>query len=188
MRIIAGKWKGRRLNTPPGLKTRPLPDRLKQQLFDWIGPWCDDWRIIDICAGTGSFGFEAVSRGAVAVDAIDADHDAARAWRHTHQALQQPPELTLHQGTFQHVLPKLGLADVIWADPPFPWYREQPKTLVDLLTAAAEKLDPANEDARILIRGDKGTALPTLPATLQLDRQRNYGRSWIADLRLIPHS
>jgi 16S rRNA (guanine(966)-N(2))-methyltransferase RsmD len=184
MRIIAGQWKGRRLQAPAGLKTRPLPDRLKQQLFDWIGPWCDDWRVIDICAGTGSFGFEAASRGAIRVDAIDADHDAERAWRHTHRALHEPAGLSLHRGTFQTILPRLPAADVVWADPPFPWYREQPALLSTLLELASEKIDPTSEQGRLLIRGDKGTTIPALPAKLRLDRRRDYGRSWIADLRL----
>src|SRR5687768_3944930 len=64
LRIIAGTFKGRRLAAPPGLATRPLPDRVKQALFDWLGQRMDGLHVADCCAGSGAFAFEALSRGA----------------------------------------------------------------------------------------------------------------------------
>ena len=74
VRIIAGDWKGRKIDTPPGYDTtRPLTDRIKQSLFDRLGQFFDDEIICDICAGSGSFGFEAASRHANEVHLIEAD-------------------------------------------------------------------------------------------------------------------
>lgn len=65
MRIIAGSYKGRKIKSPPDLKTRPTSDRLRETLFNIIGPQIDsDTRFLDLCAGTGAVGIEAISRGA----------------------------------------------------------------------------------------------------------------------------
>lgn len=65
MRIIAGKYKGRVLRSPAGDKTRPTSDRLRETLFNIIGPSIDETtRFLDLCAGTGAVGIEALSRGA----------------------------------------------------------------------------------------------------------------------------
>src|SRR5205823_3983723 len=76
LRIIAGSLKGRRLLAPRGLDTRPLPDRVKQALFDWLGQRLDGLHVVDCCAGSGAFGFEALSRGAARVDAIESGQHA----------------------------------------------------------------------------------------------------------------
>src|SRR5207244_3084035 len=77
LRIIGGTFKGRRLVAPPGLETRPLPDRVKQSLFDWLGQRLDGLHVVDCCAGSGAFAFEALSRGATRVAAIEPGRRAA---------------------------------------------------------------------------------------------------------------
>ncbi|MGI8469029.1 MAG: 16S rRNA (guanine(966)-N(2))-methyltransferase RsmD [Pyrinomonadaceae bacterium] len=65
MRIIAGEYRGRVLKSPPNLKTRPTSDRLRETLFNILNPKIDDeTRFLDLCAGTGAVGIEAISRGA----------------------------------------------------------------------------------------------------------------------------
>src|SRR5207244_854904 len=76
LRIIGGSLKGRRLAAPRGLETRPLPDRIKQALFDWLGQRLDGLVVVDCCAGSGAFAFEALSRGARRVEAIEAGRHA----------------------------------------------------------------------------------------------------------------
>ena len=80
LRIIAGAYRGRRLAAPPGLATRPLPDRVKQALFDWLGQRLDGLRVADCCAGSGAFTFEALSRGATRAfgDGVEACQDFRR--------------------------------------------------------------------------------------------------------------
>ena len=71
MRIIAGKFRGRKLKSPPSLHTRPTSDRLRETLFNILAPRIEGARFLDLCAGTGAVGIEAVSRGAAQVTFVD---------------------------------------------------------------------------------------------------------------------
>ncbi len=71
MRIIAGKYRGRRLKSPPSLQTRPTSDRLRETLFNILAPRIEGARFLDLCAGSGAVGMEALSRGAAHVTFVD---------------------------------------------------------------------------------------------------------------------
>jgi 16S rRNA (guanine(966)-N(2))-methyltransferase RsmD len=71
MRIIAGQFKGRHLKSPPSLRVRPTSDRLRETLFNVIAPRVEDARFLDLCAGSGAVGIEALSRGARHVVFVD---------------------------------------------------------------------------------------------------------------------
>jgi 16S rRNA (guanine966-N2)-methyltransferase len=76
MRIIAGTYRGRRLRTLTALMIRPTSDRLRETLFNILAPWIDGSRFLDICAGSGAVGIEALSRGASEVTFIEQSRDA----------------------------------------------------------------------------------------------------------------
>lgn len=76
MRIIAGIYRGRRLRSLAGSMTRPTSDRLRETLFNILTPWIDGSRFLDICAGSGAVGIEALSRGASEVTFIEKSRDA----------------------------------------------------------------------------------------------------------------
>lgn len=71
MRIIAGKYRGRRVKSPPSAQTRPTSDRLRETLFNVLAPRIAGARFLDLCAGTGAVGIEALSRGAKHVTFVD---------------------------------------------------------------------------------------------------------------------
>ena len=71
MRIIAGKFRGRKLKSPPTLETRPTSDRLRETLFNVLAPRMDGARFLDLCAGSGAVGIEALSRAAAHVTLVD---------------------------------------------------------------------------------------------------------------------
>ncbi|HKZ01042.1 MAG TPA: 16S rRNA (guanine(966)-N(2))-methyltransferase RsmD [Pyrinomonadaceae bacterium] len=71
MRIIAGKYRGRNLKSPPSLQVRPTSDRLRETLFNVIAPRIEGARFLDLCAGSGAVGIEALSRGAVHSTFVD---------------------------------------------------------------------------------------------------------------------
>src|SRR5438270_3752433 len=71
MRIIAGKFRGRKLKSPPSLQTRPTSDRLRETLFNILAPRIEGVRFLDLCAGSGAVGIEALSRGAAHVTFVD---------------------------------------------------------------------------------------------------------------------
>jgi len=71
LRIISGKYRGRKLKSPPSLKTRPTSDRLRETLFNILAPRLAGARFLDLCAGSGAVGIEALSRGAAHVTFVD---------------------------------------------------------------------------------------------------------------------
>ena len=180
LRIIGGTFKGRRLLAPRGLETRPLPDRIKQALFDWLGQRMDGLVVVDCCAGSGAFAFEALSRGARRVEAIEPGAHAVPVLRANAAKLGNPPNLVLHARPLGAVLPRLDGVDLLFADPPFAWYADDAGTIAELLRLGAGCLAPA---ARFVIRGERGVDLPELPAGLVERDRRAYGRSWLALLQ-----
>ena len=180
LRIIGGAWKGRRIEAPPGLDTRPLMDRIKQSLFDWLGQDLDGCTVADACAGSGSFAFEAASRGASVVHACEPGH-AFATLADNHLELGSPSAVVLHRVTFQRVLPTLSGLDLVFCDPPFPWFSEDPASIATLLSLAAAAILPTGA---VIIRGEEGSSLPVV-AGLREEERRSYGRSWVALLRRL---
>src|SRR5579862_169681 len=77
MRIIAGSHRGHRIAAPPGRDTRPTSDRVRENAFNLIGP-VDDANVLDLFAGSGALGLEALSRGAATATFVESDRDACR--------------------------------------------------------------------------------------------------------------
>ena len=78
LRIIGGSWRGRRLRFPPSPQIRPTPDRVRETLFNWLGLRVAGARCLDLFAGSGALGLEALSRGAAHVTFVEHDAAAAR--------------------------------------------------------------------------------------------------------------
>src|SRR5215831_14365771 len=91
VRIVAGALRGSRLDVPalPGL--RPTPDRVRETLFNWLMPVIDGARCLDLFAGTGALGIEALSRGAAWTDFVETDPRLAQALRDNLARLKQTP-------------------------------------------------------------------------------------------------
>jgi 16S rRNA (guanine966-N2)-methyltransferase len=179
LRIIGGAFRGRRLAAPPGLETRPLPDRVKQSLFDWLGQRMDGLLVVDCCAGSGAFAFEALSRGARRVEAIEPGRHALPVLRANAAKLGNPAGLVLHALPFQAVLPRLHDVDLLFADPPFAWYGRDVAMIAELVRLGVRCLASGG---RLVIRGERGVDLPGLPAGAVERERRRYGRSWLAML------
>jgi 16S rRNA (guanine966-N2)-methyltransferase len=79
MRIIAGEHRGARIFAPPGRDTRPTSDRVRENVFNIVAPWVEGARVLDLYAGSGAMGLEALSRGAAAAVFVEADPGAVRA-------------------------------------------------------------------------------------------------------------
>src|SRR3954469_2841065 len=71
MRIVAGRWKGRRLVAPGGHAVRPTADRVREAWMSIVQPWLPEARVLDLFAGSGALGIEAVSRGAAQADLVE---------------------------------------------------------------------------------------------------------------------
>src|SRR5215210_7545554 len=94
MRVIAGQFRGRTLKSPPGLNTRPTSDRLRETLFNVIAPRVEGSRFLDLCAGTGAIGIEALSRGAAFVTFVERVHKMCALIEVNLDLLGVPEEMT----------------------------------------------------------------------------------------------
>ena len=126
MRIIAGRFKGRRLAAPTWDGLRPTSDKLRETLFNVLAPRVTGARVLDLCAGTGAVGLEALSRGAAAVTAIENDARAVALARRNAEACGVTADYTIQTGDVLTALPRLATAgpfDIIYLDPPYAFAR-----------------------------------------------------------------
>ena len=123
MRIIAGALKGRRLVTPKGDTTRPTADQVRIALMDTLTPRLDGARVLDLFAGAGGVGLEALSRGAGDVTFVERDARAVAALRENVAALGAGKAATVRRGDVLRELQALYQAgerfDIVFLDPPF---------------------------------------------------------------------
>lgn len=120
IRLIGGQWRGRRLKVHDKEGLRPTTDRLKETLFNWLMTDVRNAQVLDCFSGAGSLGFEAASRGASQVIAIEKDKQAALQLKENCQALNANTQITVIQGDFfQKILNINEKFDLIFIDPPF---------------------------------------------------------------------
>jgi 16S rRNA (guanine966-N2)-methyltransferase len=121
MRIIAGEWRGRAIEAPPGRATRPTADRVRESLFSMLvsrlGGF-EDLRVADLYAGSGALGLEALSRGAASATFVEADREAAAAIRRNADKFDASERVRVITGSAL-ALPKSQPFDLIFADPPY---------------------------------------------------------------------
>jgi len=121
LRIIAGEFKGRRLKAPSGRTVRPTGDRVKEAWFSILQPSIPDARVLDLFAGSGALGFEALSRGAVAVDFVEHHQASLAAIRDNAATLKVEDRVTIHRMDALRFAERLQPAqyDVAFAAPPY---------------------------------------------------------------------
>ncbi|HWS77203.1 MAG TPA: 16S rRNA (guanine(966)-N(2))-methyltransferase RsmD [Thermomonas sp.] len=121
VRIIGGRWRGTRLQVPtrPGL--RPTSDRVRETLFNWLQPVLAGAKVLDLFAGSGALGLEAVSRGAASARLVEADPQLARSLEATAARLGAATDVQVHRGDALAWLRGPGEAgfDIAFVDPPF---------------------------------------------------------------------
>jgi 16S rRNA (guanine966-N2)-methyltransferase len=170
LRIIGGRHRGRRLRFPAGVEIRPTPDRVRETLFNWLQPRIAGARVLDLFAGSGALGLEALSRGAAHATFVEKDRTAAtaidalaREWREESVTVEAADALAW-----------LGRApgmqfDIVFLDPPYD---------AQLLASAAAALAASSllaADARIYVEHRAREPLATLPAGWQNIRDGRAG-------------
>ena len=177
MRIIAGEWRGRPLEAPPGRTTRPTADRVRETLFSMLvsrlGSF-DDLRVADLCAGSGALGFEALSRGAAHVTFVDSDPAAAATIRRNAATLGADCRIEMVTGS-AFALGRYGPFDLVLADPPY-------------AAGAGSDIVRAVLDSGWLARGgwmsvETGRGEAVEPLGLELNAVRDIGRARLTLLR-----
>lgn len=122
MRIIAGKWRGRRIDAPKGDAVRPTGDRVREAWMSIVNPWLAGARVLDLFSGSGALGLEALSRGAEVVDFVETAPKSLAMVKSNAEALGAAPgEVVLHRADALRFVSTLEphAYDVAFADPPY---------------------------------------------------------------------
>jgi 16S rRNA (guanine966-N2)-methyltransferase len=170
MRVIAGSRKGHKLAAPHGLDTRPTSDRVRENIFNLIGP-LDGARVLDLFAGSGALGIEALSRGAVGAVFVEHDPDALRAIERNLDHLRLTGARVVRADVLRTIAEEATAGakyDLVLVDPPYGMLTEiQPRLARHLPSLlAANGLVVLETDAR---------TQPELP--LPIRTTRKYGQT-----------
>jgi len=174
VRVIAGHAKGRRLKSPPGQGTRPMMDRVKEALFSSLGSRVPGSDVLDLYAGSGALGIEALSRGAASAVFVEQGWKALQALRSNLEAVGLGGEIV--GGTAEEFLATSGGSfDLMFIDPP---YRLSLALLGDVLAAAGDRL---GNGGVMVVHRRAGEAAPPAPPGLSRIDERRYGDTqlWI---------
>lgn len=179
MRIIAGEWRGRAIDAPPGLGTRPTGDRVRETLFSMLASRLGSFeglRVADLFAGSGALGLEALSRGAASAVFVDSDAGAVAAIRRNADKLGAGDRVRVIAGSAL-ALPRAEPFDLIVADPP---YGAGSGTAVVRSIANADWLAPGGWLTVETSRNDVVDA-----GDLTVDATRDVGRARVTLLRRL---
>jgi 16S rRNA (guanine966-N2)-methyltransferase len=154
VRIIGGDWRGRKLQFPSIEGLRPTPDRVRETLFNWLSPHIAGAHCLDLYAGSGALGFEALSRGARSCCFIDNNKQVQAALRSSVQALNCEDRVTVMLADSGSAVTLHHSIDLVFLDPPFASHL-LPGTLDWLLTSPS-----IHPGTLIYVEAPKGHKLP----------------------------
>jgi 16S rRNA (guanine966-N2)-methyltransferase len=177
VRIIAGEWRGRRLDVASGSDIRPTPDRVRETLFNWLAPVLPGMVCLDLYAGTGVLGLEALSRGAAESWFVECDAEAAAALESALRRLGGQGQVLRADARRWLAGPVPRRFDLVFLDPPYA--ADELGNLCTLLTRGW--LAP---HAWVYLETSRKSALPELPPGWQLHREREAGEVRYALARL----
>jgi 16S rRNA (guanine966-N2)-methyltransferase len=170
VRIIGGRWRGIPLSFPALPALRPTPDRVRETLFNWLQPVIAGARCLDLFAGSGVLGLEALSRGAAHVDFVDRDpligthlRDVLQQWRVGEARVVVADAVSFLQQTAQP-------CDVVFLDPPY-----ASAVLEQICRLLAER-GWLSKDAHIYLECPAQSCLPALPAGWVVHRAKRAGQ------------
>jgi len=169
LRIIAGQWRGRKLDFAKVDAIRPTPDRVRETLFNWLAPVIRNSHCLDLFAGSGALGFEALSRGAASVLMCDSNKLIINKLKQHASLLQTDAANFLQQDALEVLRQNKLKFDVIFLDPPF--NTELLEECFSLITAG----NCLNEEALIYVEASSRQTLPPLPTTWTLYRNKKAG-------------
>jgi 16S rRNA (guanine966-N2)-methyltransferase len=181
VRITGGSARGRKLLTPRSDRIRPTCDRVREALFNILGSRIKGARVLDLFAGTGAIGTEALSRGAVFALFVDRSLEAGRLIEANLRACLSHPraaflQLDLAESTSLHLLPArmkqpVERFDLVFMDPPYQ------KNLAHRALTMVEPADILAAGGLVVVEEHHRVSLPETVGTLVLDDHRRYGET-----------
>ncbi len=168
IRVISGRWRGKKIEFYPADGLRPTGDRLRETLFNWLQYDIEGAHCLDLFAGSGALGFEAASRGAELVVMVDLNAATVRQLQKQTASLETE-RIIIWQGSAEAYLDKFQHQfDLVFLDPPFD------SELMAQTLEALERSDNVDEATKIYIEYPK-QAVPVLPDGWSFERQKTAG-------------
>jgi 16S rRNA (guanine966-N2)-methyltransferase len=167
LRIVGGSLRGSRLEVAAAPGLRPTPDRVRETLFNWLMPVIQGARCLDLFAGTGALGIEALSRGAAQVDFVETDAQLAALLRDNLMRLKQTA-FVHRRDAIQFLVATDSRYDIVFIDPPF---------TAGLWTAAAQALEEHDRVATgaLIYVESPAQEIPELPSHWDVHREGRAG-------------
>ncbi len=172
IRIIGGKWKGKKLYFNLNDDLRPTPDRAKETLFNWLGQDLNEMHCLDLFSGTGALGLEALSRGAKKVTFVEKNKDYLQKIKKVYLEMSQKEDCDFYCAEcLEWVQNKSSKAkyDLIFIDPPFN------KNLIDNLLSNILSKELLSESGKIYFEFEKKLDLK-IPESLDLKKKKSLGK------------
>ena len=168
LRIIGGEHRSRIVEFDGGSGVRPTPDRVRQTVFDWLAPVIEGAQCLDLFAGSGALGLEALSRGAGLVTLVESGRTQIESIRAALVALKAEPRAMLHAGDAPAFLEQTRERfDVVFLDPPYG---------SDLLVEALARLPRVLKPGHRIYLEWPAKARPQFPASLHLIKEKEAGQ------------
>lgn len=178
MRIIGGHWRGRKIAVADKPELRPTPDRVRETLFNWLQPYICDAVCLDMFAGSGALGIEAMSRGSGHLTFLERDRKKVRALRRLLRQLGAEQVAVYEADALHWVKDSEQVFDIVFLDPPF--HRDMIERSLSLLLQSG----CVNTDSLIYIESE-GTH--RLGEQLTVIKQARAGRVNYALLKTVAH-
>lgn len=181
MRVVAGEYGGRKLRAVPGLKTRPTTDKIKEAVFNIIGPYFSGGRSLDLFAGSGGLSIEAVSRGIDHAVLIDRFGAAIKTIQQNIEVTKQPEKFTVYKRDAEKMMRLLSedgeKFDLVFFDPPY--QTQKIETEIEQLQALAL----LNQNCVIVCETNQAARFPEMIGDCRLTEQKSYGTTLISIFR-----
>ena len=174
MRVVAGSLRGRHVIAPEGESTRPTTDRARQATFNSLDSFgfVDEAKVVDLFAGSGALGIEALSRGAASCAFVERDRKALDAIRQNIATLDLGERTSVISGDVMTAVVAMRNVDLVLADPPYDF--ENWSRLLEILQAV---LAPGG-----VVVAESGREIKALEGW-EILRSKRYGRAWVAFLQ-----
>ncbi|MFH1258227.1 MAG: 16S rRNA (guanine(966)-N(2))-methyltransferase RsmD [Elusimicrobiota bacterium] len=186
LRVLAGEFKGKKLKTLPGNQVRPMLSRFKKSLFDILNPRIAGAHFLDLYAGSGSVGIEALSRGAEFACFVESDRRCQEIILDNLKKMDLLPRAAVILGNVESALKRINKKfDLIFAGPPYINANKEPIFLVEVILKTIEQANVLKPGGWIIIQCQAKENVPQQRQKFALSRQKEYGDTRIYFYRYL---
>lgn len=175
MRVISGEYRGRRLNSLAGDSTRPTSDKVKEALFNRIGPYFDQEHVLDLFSGSGSLAIEAISRGCSGAVCVDNNYKAIKVIKENVELVGAKDKILVKKCSAESAIIQSNANgdkfDFVFLDPPYHM------DIIHRLITTIDEFEIASQNCIIVCETSYETKLPQFIASFTCYNSQNYGHT-----------